>query len=308
MGGSSGGGGWGGASPEDLGEALRAAKERTVDAVYEVECAEYLNSLLPLINNRDADLVNRRLDEVAAALERKLDGELELLLGGSVSKHTYVDGLSDVDALVLVDNTELADSSPAKVQGYMAQRLRARFREIEVKVGQLAITLDFPDISIQLLPALREGDRIRIADASGQRWAEIRPREFARVLTAVNQEQGGKVVPTIKLAKSLLAGLPEQHRLSGYHVESLAVDVFRGYAGPRTLRAMLRHFFDTASQRVLTPIVDRTGQSVHVDDDLGPQESMPRQLRSAALSRVARRLAAADAAGDVGIWRSLLED
>lgn len=308
MGGSGGGGAWGGMSAEEVANQVRAAQERTVDATYEAECNAYLASLLPAINDRDTAAVNRYLDQIATTLERQLEGDLELLLGGSVAKHTYVDGLSDVDALVLIDESELADASPAGVRHYIAERLQARFRSIPVEVGRLAVTLHFPDISVQLLPALRQGDRLRIPEPTGRGWSEIRPREFARVLTATNHAQGGKVVPTIKLAKSLLAGLPEAHRVSGYHVESMAVEVFQGYEGPRSLRAMLRHFFDQASQRVLSPIVDRTGQSVHVDDDLGPANSPARLLRAAAFSRVGRQIANADASGDVAAWKDLLED
>ena len=77
-------------------------------------------------------------------------------------------------------------------------------------------------------------------------------------------------MPLVKLAKAVMADFPESYRPSGYHVESVAVEAFARYSGPKNYKAMLHHFFERGSGLVLGPIQDSTGQSLNVDENLGP--------------------------------------
>ena len=109
--------------------------------------------------------------------------------------------------------------------------------------------------------------------------------------------------------------LPSRHRrgasgtegsagpLAGYHVETLAIAVFRGYTGAMTLPAMLEHYFAGASGAVLRPLVSSTGQSLHIDDALGPAGSQARRRVEAALGTVGRRMREADG---VAAWAAMV--
>ena len=77
------------------------------------------------------------------------------------------------------------------------------------------------------------------------------------------------MVPAIKLAKAIFANRFGDDGPSGYHVEALAIESFQNYSGPKTPKAMVTHLVRTASDRVLWPIRDRSGQSRNVDDSLG---------------------------------------
>ena len=112
-------------------------------------------------------------------------------------------------------------------------------------------------------------------------------------------------MPTIKLAKAIIGQLPESQRLSGYHVESLAIAAFRGYDGEKTTSAMLPAFFEKARSLVLSPIRDSTGQSVHVDGYLGAANNEQRQAAGHVLGRIARRMRNATAAGSTEQWNDL---
>jgi hypothetical protein len=224
-----------------------------------------------------------------------------------VAKHTYVDGLSDVDVLLRIERTDLSDLSPEEAKAFIATQLTAKCPELEVSVGTLAVTVKSGDTEVQLLPALKIGTDVHIADATGKTWSKIRPEGFTQKLTEVNTEVGGKLIPTVKLAKALLSTLPEKQRVTGYHAESLALEVFKGYNGPKTLKQMVKHFFEVASDRVLQPIRDRTGQSLHVDDYLGRERSFERRVVSDALSRLSRRITNADARQSMDEWTSLFE-
>ena len=223
-----------------------------------------------------------------------------------MSRHTYLEGLSDTDALVLVDPGDVGRSTPEGLKNRFAERLREIFGSDNVKVGDLAVTVTVSGREIQLLPAMREGDGYRIAAPGGRSWSKIHPRAFAEKLTQTNKSQDGKLIPTIKVAKAIIATLPKQQQLTGYHVESLAIEAFKNYDGPRTYKAMVAHFFDRAVELVKAPIADRSGQSLHVDEYLGVASSQQRRAVSQALQRVQRKIQNADAWKSVDAWGDLV--
>lgn len=291
--------------PDEIVRKLRDSEDETRNNQYEINVDQYLKSLLTEYNDRDTESITRHLEEIRNALGKDLDGTIDLLYGGSVAKLTYVDGLSDVDSLVVLDSCKLADGSPAAAKEYFAQRLRERFPTTDVDAGQLAVTVRFSDTEVQLLPAVSCESNVKISDASGKGWAKINPRGFTKVLTQTNQANGGKVVPVIKLAKAMINNLPEKQRISGYHAESLAVEAFKNYTEPQRLKPMLQHYFQAAANLVRQPIRDRTGQSVHVDDYLGASNSLSRRIVSDALSRISRRMRTADNAVSLDEWRKM---
>ena len=308
MGGSGSRSGYFSGDPDRAQKQVAQAEAEARDQAYEQACNELLASYLTNFNDRDREAITTHLEQIKQALEKELAGTIDLRFGGSVAKHTYVDGLSDIDSLVMLDSCELASRPPTDAKAYLARRLAERFPETEVVQGTLAVTLNFSNAQIQLLPAVSCGDNVQIADRTGTRWAEIRPREFTGALTGVNQQVGNKVVPTVKLAKGIISNLADKQQISGYHAESLAVEVFRGYKGPTRSKDMLQYYFSEGAKRLLHPIRDRTGQSVHVDDYLGSPLSLERKIVSDGFSRIARKMRMADVAGSTDEWRSLFGD
>jgi len=309
MGGSGGSGGVfsGRHSPAELRKQVQEAQDRTKDERFETEISNLINESLAQMNSRDTKAVQTHLDEIIKALGKETEGQLGLLFGGSIAKRTYVDGLSDVDALVILNKSELKDMKPEEVRSYFAERLRDSFDRTTVEAGTLAVTVSFGDVVVQLLPAIRDGSGIRIAAADGSGWSPvIRPDKFAEKLTQVNQQLNGKLVPTIKLAKSILSQLPVQQHLTGYHVESLAIEVFKKYSGEQTTKSMLREFFTQAPNVLRQPIKDSTGQSVHVDDYLGVAASTQRRMVFDSVGRIGRSIQQADRTTSVPQWKEIL--
>jgi hypothetical protein len=309
MGGSGGGGGtFRNQSPTELRKRVREAEDKTTVAAFEAELSGTLGLLLGGYNGRDTERVRQRLDVAKAALEGAIEGTFDQMFGGSVAKHTYVDGLSDIDSLLLIDDTALEDQSPQVALGRAESVLKRKLRDgTTVTRGRMAVTVEYPDgMTIQLLPAIKsESGRLRVPSSRRDAWSEIDPMAFREALTRRNQECGGKLIPTIKLAKAVNGTLPETQRLSGYHMESIGIAAFRGYDGEKTPAAMLPHFFERARDIVLSPIRDSTGQSVHVDEYLGPPGSDARLAASHLIGRLARRMRNATAAGSTAQWRAL---
>jgi len=291
--------------PSELARRVRVAEAQQNDSAFQGQVGGEIAQALAQYNHRDVHKTQSILEKIKGDLADHLNNVVELIFAGSVAKHTYVDGLSDVDALVLL-NPEEAGNSPAELRATFADVLRARYGRDKVKEGRLAVTVELDGQTIQLLPARHAGEALQISDDRGTGWSRINPQSFAEKLGRSNQDLDGKLVPTIKLAKAIMAQLPEQQQLSGYHTESLAIDIFRNYEGPKTPKAMVAQFFEKAQERVKSPIKDSTGQSIHVDEYLGQPDSLKRRIVADALGRVARKIANADGAQSLDMWRQIL--
>jgi hypothetical protein len=166
--------------------------------------------------------------------------------------------------------------------------------------------LEFDGIKFELLPAIRREGVLHISSASQDKWSKIKPESFFAKLSEVNDQNGAKVVPTIKIAKGIIDTFRGDCKLTGYHVESLAIEAFKNYGGPQNTKAMVERFFDFARERVLSPIKDRTGQSVHVDGYAGRTNSACRKLMAQNLDRVSRRIKNANATQSIEKWQRIL--
>jgi len=257
---------------------------------------------------RDPVKIQQRLDKIADILKDEANIE-KFLFGGSVAKHTYVDGLSDVDALVILDREDLAGKSPGAVLNVFHKSLQDRLTYDEVKSvdkGRMAVTVVYRDgMEIQLLPAIRTGVKVIIPSAGAKEWKETNPKAFQRALTKANERLNSSLVPAIKLVKSINDGLPEQKRLTGYHIESLGTEAVKGYHGVKTVKALLMHILGHASKQVLSPIQDVSAQSRIVDSYLGKANSAKRRIVSDALASISRKL---HAATTVDQWKGILEE
>ena len=311
MGGSGGGVFGGDYTPEKYKKIIRESREQTQDAGFETEVNGKIGELLAEYQ-RNTEATSEHLSEIKEIIEEDIGGTLEMRFGGSVSKHTYVEGLSDVDVLVVIDKSELAGASPEEVLSYIKTKLEAQnLRNVEdIRTGNLAVTVKFKDgEEIQLLPAVKKYEGYKIPVQNGQNWSNvIRPDKFATKLTQINQDNGGKVVPVVKLAKDIISRLPKDQQLSGYHVESLAIEVFKNYHGPNTHKAMLRYFFENSKNLVKSPIKDKTNQSIHVDDYLGNEKSQERMRMSYSLDRISRRMRTADEVGSIEEWKKIIRE
>lgn len=296
-----------GHSPARVAEDLqRIASEKA--AKFDTELASEFARLLSQYNSRNTQETAERLEEIKAALKEKIDGSFDTFFGGSVAKHTFVDGLSDVDSMLLISGA-FAEKNPSAMLNKIADTLNAALGAgVEVSHGRVAVTVKYPDGSeIQLVPCLSSDEgKLKVPAWDSNAWSSIDPRQFRDGLTKRNEQCGGKLIPTLKLAKAVNSTLPENARLSGYHIESIGVAAFRGYDDEKTTVRMLPHFFKRASELVLSPMADRTGQSVHVDEHLGPAGSSQRQALSHALARIHQRMINASAAGSRDRWLEIL--
>jgi len=250
----------------------------------------YCEELLTRYTRRNQQAVTRHLESLCNII-RDEGHVVQTMYGGSVQRGTYVTGLSDVDVLLIVNQSSLLNQSPARVIQQVRRTIKGRLRNNPVKAGNLAVTVGFANgIEIQVLPAIRTNSGgVRIAEPGSTSWSNVvRPENFARRLAEVNDANNGRVVQVIKLAKAMAnchIRRPSR-KFSGYHLESLAISAFRNYQGPQDPKAMLNHLLSHSATAVQTPIADTTGQSGYVDEYLGPANSRLRNRASTYFSQM----------------------
>ena len=296
-------------SPAEIAKVLQEDASVKADQ-FSTTLAQEFSRLLSQFNARDTVETAERLQTIKDALHDQINGSFDTLFGGSVAKHTYVDGISDVDSMLVISG-DVADAKPDSIMNKVATVLTTHLaHEAEVSVGRVAVTVKYHDGGeIQLVPCLPQSDgRLQVPAWETNSWSTIDPQKFRDGLTKRNEECNGKLIPTLKLAKAVNSTLPESAQLSGYHIESLGVAAFRNYEGEKVPVKMLPHFFKRASELVLTPMTDRTGQSVHVDQHLGAANSDARRALSHTLARMHQRMVNSSAAGSRERWLEILGD
>ena len=288
--------------PAGLEDSLAQTRQQAAEA----EVAAVFRDALAQINQIDTEALNKHKEGIFQALKSTFEEADRLVGGGSYSQHTYVNGISDIDMLFILD-TFSASKIPNKenskaVLADMEKRLRQRFPNSQIKSGRMAVTIKFSDgLEVQVLPAFRYHSGYRVPDYRGDGWTLARPNIFSKLLQQRNKEMGGQLVPCIRLAKQIC----DNHGLEvkSYHLSNMAVKAFEQYTGPRSNEEMLRHLFNKAKELTATRTRDITGQGTYVD---GYLTSNAQRIRLAQqLGAIEQQIARAEGNGDR--WRKLLQ-
>ena len=264
------------------------SQKESMQKAVKSEINGFIESILKNVNKRDINTINTHLNTIKKALEKDIEGTIDLYFGGSVKKYTYVNGLSDIDMLVKLNDTSLQNKTPKEVLKYFESRLRERLPNTNITVGTLAVTVKFSSGNeIQILPSIKQGSGYKIATADGIKWSNlVKPDKFTEKLTSVNKSNGNRVIPIIKILKIINENQNPNNQLKGYHIESLAIKAFKTYNGRNDYYSMLSHFCNSIKDDVLCKIVDKTGQSIHVDEYLGENNSIERKRISNCYNRI----------------------
>src|SRR5258708_28568575 len=163
MGGSGGGGYFGSDSPETISKALRQEEQATESQSFEVEVSKEIGDLLFEYNDRDTEAVRRTLDRVASALSEDLEEtSITPIFGGSVRKHTFVNGISDVDALLVLKDSSLSKLSPSEVLDYFENKVKQKFASASIERDRMSVKMTFANVTLQILPAIRKEKTLHI--------------------------------------------------------------------------------------------------------------------------------------------------
>jgi hypothetical protein len=293
-------------SKDEVIRKIQESKGGTAQNEYEIQISDLLDKLLLHINNRDTQAIQTHLDVIISALNDQIDGTIATKFGGSLSKHTHLNGISDVDALIILNKSEFATMTPPEVLKSFFKILQNRLPKTGIELGDTAITIHYSDGDVQLIPAIRYKTGVKIPD--DKEWSTIiRPETFSAQLSNINSQLNGRLIPAIKIIKGIISGFPDKSQLKGYHVESLALQVFENFkTDDFKLKSLVSEFFKKAPQIVRKPIKDMTGQSAFVDEYLGKKDSISRLVVADNLERTYRQIEMADTGRLISVWSELI--
>jgi hypothetical protein len=298
------GGGYSSRSISDIQKEVDRQNERTD---YNDAIEAIVKEQLSTSNVRDTDIIDKHIETLLNAIKAEVEESVQVNFGGSVKKHTYVNGISDIDLLLDIKNTKFSDMGPKEAIKAIADIIQNRLPNSKVETGDMSIKLSYSDGSeLQLLPAVKTKTGFKIPDPKASTWSSVvKPDTFAKKLTDVNQTNRGMVVPVIKALKGAQDGFSEKYKMTGYHLESLAIEAFEKYKGDYSYQNMITHFCKSIAERVTSPIADKTGQSLHVDDYLGSQNSTSRKAISDNYTRLVNKLNSAQGSCDIETWKEI---
>ena len=136
---------------------------------------EYCEALLARYNSRNTRAITKHLDSLCGIIRDEGDHVVQTMFGGSVRRRTYLNGLSDVDVLLIVNQSSLVNRSPTEVIAYVRDTISRRLPQNPVNAGKLAVTVGYSDgTEIQILPAIRTNTGgVRIAEPGS---TKLKPR------------------------------------------------------------------------------------------------------------------------------------
>lgn len=257
--------------------------------------------------------ISRQQNVVRDELRKHLGGIDRDFLSGSYGRRTAIRPLHDID-LFLVLNPQFhaglrgVDPGPCLVAVRDALA-RAYPNKQAARLQGRSVNIEFSGsgIGYDIVPAFSNGtDAYLIPDRTRQSWIRTNPEIHRQKLVAANQRAGGKLVPLVKLAKHVNAGLGRP--LASFHLEVMSYEAFSGSppSYPDGLAFVLAHL----SERVLQTCRDPAGLGPNIDNGMtqAQRTSARETLRGAAVrARDAIAHATAGRHSEAhACWRSLL--
>ena len=145
-------------------------------------------------------------------------------LSGSYSRHTAIEMIPDVDVLLFVPDDQLERTPNAvlvQVRGVL-QDYPAAVINTEGQRRSVRLELPADDLHLDIVPAAAENGldhALKVPDRAQEEWIQSDPLGYAARLTDVNQANGDKLVPLIKLLKAWRDEQMERRRPKSYVLE-----------------------------------------------------------------------------------------
>ncbi|CAM4131000.1 SMODS domain-containing nucleotidyltransferase [Roseateles saccharophilus] len=158
-------------------------------------------------------------------------------LSGSYSRDTAIRPLDDVDVIFVIDPNGWSQGlaglfrpAPEVVLNTFANAIRYRYPVSSTFGQRRSVRLELYHLDIDCVPAIEEApgsDFVLIPDRDSGEWIRSSPRRHAAQATAVNQQNGGRAKPLVKLLKYWNGNLPSTARVRSFLIETLALTLLR---------------------------------------------------------------------------------
>ena len=121
---------------------------------------------------RDREKHMQYRNEAEDAINEGIEGSVNIVYAGSVAKGTYVEGISDVDNHVCINDTSLERMKPSEVKAYICQQLAKLPNVKSATETSKTVTVTYKDgTEMQFVPVIKTKNGYRVAD--GNRWSNV---------------------------------------------------------------------------------------------------------------------------------------
>ena len=149
-------------------------------------------------------------------------------LSGSYSRHTAIEMIPDVDVLLFIPDDHLERTPNAVLLEVNSVLQDYPSAVINTEGQRRSIRLEFPtdDLCLDIVPAAAKNgldQSLRVPDRPRQEWIRSDPLGYAARLTEVNQANGGKLVPLVKLVKAWRDEQMDRRRPKSYVLEVMLI-------------------------------------------------------------------------------------
>jgi hypothetical protein len=163
---------------------------------------------------------------------------LEDYLSGSYARDTAIDPLEDVDVIFVIDPNHWQSGlatfigfkpNPTIVLTSFQRAIKSRYPDSSVAMQRRSVGLRMNHLHIDVVPAIAhesKPDQIWITDRREETWIVSGPRVHAKRATAVNESNGGRFKPLVKLLKFWNRNLPSTAVLRSFTIETMATRIF----------------------------------------------------------------------------------
>ena len=205
------------------------------------------------ITDRQSMLVASTSFNVVAALaaELSLHPDEKSKLIGSYDRHTLTRYLreGDIDLMVILHygNNKAWDTNGGTIKALdrFKDILDRAYPNTTKRRDRNCITMKFSEFRLDVVPAFKVSstptDFYKIPDSVRQQWVPTDPSEFAREITAINQNMDGTFVPLLKMVKgwNRNVGWP----IRSFHLECMMHRHYQSYTKSYTYSSTLKVFF-----------------------------------------------------------------
>ncbi len=220
------------------------------------------------ITDRQSTVVSTCRTNVINAIKKELTlNDTQSLLIGSWDRNTLVKYLSegDVDVMVILhysNNKDLVDgpNSETRTLNKFKDILQSKYPNTEMRRDRHCITMKLSQFTLDVVPAIEyTAGGYRIPDSVDGKWINTNPIKFAELITSINKNTDGMVIPVIKMLKAWNRNIG--YLLSGYHIECMAYNHYKNYTEKYTYGSTLQVFFSKLSNYLTNSTYDPISSS-----------------------------------------------
>jgi hypothetical protein len=179
-------------------------------------------------------------------------------LSGSYARDTAIYPLDDVDIIFVIDPNYWVSGlallfekpRPEAVLQTFASAIRYRYPVSSTYGQRRSVRLELYHLDIDCVPAIEESagsDFVWIPDRSADDWIKSSPKRHSAQATAVNQLNGGKLKPLVKLLKYWNGNLPSTANVRSFMIETMALTLFKSRPCASLEQGLLMFFDFVAS-------------------------------------------------------------